>query len=111
MYKLYVSRNGQVGITVKSLELLDVIYDNDSFIGVIEDSAENSFYLYGSTPTSEKYKRKLQYEKSNKLHYITLKRDLMERLFEHSQESYLPMFLEEEPYIIDNIECYKILKN
>jgi hypothetical protein len=109
MYKLYVNKNGTIGITNKSLELLDVVYSNDSFVGIIEDIAENSLYLYGSTPTSEKYKTKIKYEKTNNIHYINMKKDAINRLFGDSQKSYLPMSLEEEPYIINNIKCYKII--
>lgn len=107
--KLYVNRKGTIGITNNALELLDIQISNESFVGVLEDFAENCLYLYGSTPTSEKFKRKLQFEKTNKLYYITLKQDIMERLFSHTLETYLPMELEEEPYNINGIECYKII--
>jgi len=109
MSRLYLSRNGQIGISTSAIELMDLQTGNDSYLGLIQDFAENSFYIYASTPTATKFKRKVNFEKTNKLWYITIKRTLMEKIFGENDTKYISAKLEEEPYNIEGIECYKIL--
>lgn len=109
MLKLYVSKNGILRFNKEAFDALGVVFGNDSYVGIIEDFAENSFYLYGSTPTSEKLKRKVRYDKANNTYYISIKPSMAEKLFLFTNDTYMQMALEEEPYEKNGIECYKII--
>lgn len=108
--KLYVHKKGTIGISTKALQLLDVITGNDSYIGILKDKVDNSIYLYGSTATSSRFKRKLVFEPTNRAWYITLKMEYIEPLFENIVGDYAKLALEEEPYIVEGVECYKVIE-
>jgi hypothetical protein len=107
--KLYLGIRGTVGLSTSAIKLLGLEITNDSFVGFIHDKVDDSFYLYESTPTSTDYKRKIHYSSQNNSYYFTIKVELMSILFKDVVGTYLQMALEEEPYEINGVQCYKII--